>query len=191
MPIEYGEFTISHNPEDKNILTNIMALFCDSETISYNYYHNSDIVILFEDGEIYEVNNNIKDFTYKFAHSIISYPVPLYFEKNQKKNEQTYFKKSPVLNDKGNKCVKMENLFKTYTKFSHKNNLPSAFNCIYYRHIYNPSINNSEVFGIVKLKSSESIPRFQFAFDSDEFNKEEVMYLINYILKYNKNKIIS
>jgi hypothetical protein len=32
-----------------------------------------------------------------------------------------------------------------------------------------------EIVGLIRIKSTEQMPRFQFAYDSDEFTKEEVM----------------
>jgi hypothetical protein len=72
------------------------------------------------------------------------------------------------------------NFFNNYTKYSNQNLVVSKYNSIYYN--YN-NLGESQIFGIVGLKSSESKPRFQFAYDSDEFTKEEIIYIINYIFK--------
>ena len=37
------------------------------------------------------------------------------------------------------------------------------------------------MFGLVRIKSTEQMPWFQFAFDSDELTKEEIIYLIHHI----------
>ena len=34
------------------------------------------------------------------------------------------------------------------------------------------------MFGLVRIKSTEQMPRFQFAYESDEFTKEEIKYFI-------------
>jgi hypothetical protein len=53
-------------------------------------------------------------------------------------------------------------------------NTESKYNC--YKEL------KPEIFGIIRIKSNEYMPRFQFAYDSDEFTKEEIVYLIHYIL---------
>ena len=57
-------------------------------------------------------------------------------------------------------------------------NTSSRYNSIYYCH---KESNMPEIFGLLRIKSSEIMPRFRFAYDSNEFTKEEVIYLINYI----------
>ena len=59
----------------------------------------------------------------------------------------------------------------------------SCFNCIYYCHKYG----TQNVFSILKLYSNEDKPRFLLAYDSDEFNKDEVIYLVNCIFKNKYN----
>lgn len=176
MPIQYGEITIIHNEEDEGFINSIFRTWLNYE---FKPNSNSQIVILFEDGEICDINDKLKDFEYKFLNSSTS-RTPGYFEK---KNKKIYFKKSPITNDKGEERLKFTDLFKSYSKYSQFNLRPSTYNCIYYHNI---NCNKPEVFGVVRLKSSENKPRFQFAYDNDEFSKEEVIYLINYIFK---NKI--
>ena len=61
----------------------------------------------------------------------------------------------------------------------------SCFNCIYYC----TKDGTKNVFSILKLYSNIAKPRFLLAYDSDEFNKDEVIYLVNCIFKnkYNTN----
>ena len=56
--------------------------------------------------------------------------------------------------------------------------IPSCYNGIYYCYKSNEK---PEIFGIIRIKSNEYMPRYQFAYDDEEITKEEVIYLINYI----------
>jgi hypothetical protein len=180
MPIKYGEFTIIHNEEEEGIIKSIFRRWGGYE---FQALQNSQIVILFEDGEICELNDKLKDFNYKFLDNSTSV-LPYHFDKNKSNKEKykhTYFYKNPIEDKDGNKRINTVELFKSYTKYVKYNTIPSKYNFIYY--IIDVSKDNPEVFGVVRLKSSESKPRFQFAYDSNEFSKEEVIYLINYIFK--------
>ena len=102
--------------------------------------------------------------------------------KRLKNIEKIYFKKDTKIID-GIERLNSTALFETYSKYSKENAVASVYNSIYYHH---KNSNKPEVLGFIRIKSSESKPRFQFAYDNDEFSKEEVIYLINYIFK---NKI--
>jgi hypothetical protein len=185
MPIQYGEFTVIHNEEEEGIIKSIFRTWGGYE---FQALQTSQIVVLFEDGEICEINDKFKDFNYKFLDDNAS-ATPYHFDKNKsnkEKYERVYFKKSPIEDKDGNKRINCADLFKSYTKYVKQNSIPSKYNFIYY--IIDTAKNNPEVFGVIRIKSSESKPRFQFAYDSEHFSKEEVIYLINYIFK---NKIQS
>jgi len=185
MPIQYGEFTIIHNEEEENLVKSIFRTWLGYE---FQAIQTSQIVILFEDGEICEINDKFKDFNYKFLDDNTS-ATPYHFDKNKlnkEKYERTYFKKSPTRDNDGNLRLDFHHLFESYTKYVKLNTTASKYNFIYY--IIDTSQKNPEVFGVIRIKSSESKPRFQFAYDSEHFSKEEVIYLINYIFK---NKIQS
>lgn len=55
----------------------------------------------------------------------------------------------------------------------------SVCNCTY-------AISNASVFGILKLKSNVNFQMYLVAFDDDILDKQQVIYLINYILKIKK-----
>ena len=52
----------------------------------------------------------------------------------------------------------------------------SIYNMIYYN-----LINNNDVFAIVKIKSNEEKPRFLLEYDEECFEKDDIIYLVNYI----------
>ena len=69
-------------------------------------------------------------------------------------------------------------LFESCVNYKLSMKKPSQYNCIYYCH---KNLVEPEVFGIVLINSNEYMPRFKFAYDSDEFTKEEIVKLIYYI----------
>jgi hypothetical protein len=168
MPIKYGELTINHNRPQTDIFQSLklwlgFELCVNKET---------KFAFLFEDGEIYDASNNLTDFKFKFLNSS-KYKLPTYFEKGEK----TYFYKQPTIIDNLQK-IDFSPIFSSFNKFEKGNNLGSYYNSIYYRH---KCSEKPEVFGLIHIKSSEVMPRYQFAYDSDEFTKEEIVYLIHYI----------
>lgn len=94
-----------------------------------------------------------------------------------KKKSNIYFYKNPY--KKENKLhLDFKPIFKLNSTFNNDNKIASIFNCIYYCH---KNSGKSEIFGLVKIKSNDFMPRFQIAYDSSEFTKEEIKYLIKYL----------
>jgi hypothetical protein len=95
--------------------------------------------------------------------------MPLHF---MKQTNETYFLKCRELDIPIISLLDLTQLFST--KYDNNLIMNSKYNCIYncYKHKF------PDVFGIIKIKSTELMPRFQFAYDSDEFTKEEIIYLI-------------
>lgn len=179
MPIKYGELTIIYNKEEISIFTNLL-LWLKYEP---NVPNKSKYVFLFEDGEICEINDKLKDFKFKFLDSISSkMSMPIYFEKKK----EIYFYTKPILDESGRYRLNFIPLFGSYTKYNSSITIPSWYNGIYY--CYKSSA-KKEVFGIIRIKSNEYMPRFQFSYDDEEFTKEEVIYLINYIFNHNNDNL--
>lgn len=175
MSIKYGELTIIYDKEETTLFTSMLMLL--------NYEgeppKSSKYVFLFEDGEICESADKYKDFHYKFYMSRTTV-LPLYFEKTIKHKEtdnRIYFYKTPINdpNKNNNPSLNFTNLFNGYSKYRFKLYMPSTYNSIFY--CYKACL-KPEVFGILRIKSNEYMPRFQFAYDSDEFTKEEIVYFI-------------
>jgi hypothetical protein len=182
MSIKYGDVTIIHNTcEDVSIWTSISSIFGFEQPIT----KQCKVVFLFDDGEICEVNDKLKDFKFDFFKSV-SYRLPLYFEKNKTmeqnkvKCNNIYFYKKPVEKDNLLR-LDFSSLFASYKRYNPKINTRTAsvYNCIYYCY---KDLKQPDVFGLVRIKSSETMPRYQFAYDCDEFTEEEVIYLIHSIL---------
>lgn len=192
MPIKYGEITCIINENFLNKI--IFRSWFNFELIDHT---NSKIVILFEDGEICEINDKLIDCEYTFLDDYLS-ETPIHFSKKitaENVYKKIYFKQDLAMVN-GEKKLRTHNLFKFHPQYlsqSRTQSHPSVFNSIYYCHTINKNIetnnletNRLEVFGLLHLKSSEHSPRFIFAYDSDEFSKEEVVYILNSIFKKNR-----
>jgi hypothetical protein len=175
MSIKYGEVTVIYN-KDQSIFNHFLSLFNNDE----NKLNNPKYIFLFDDDEICEYNNDkLKYFNFQFSNSI-SHKLPLYFEKigTIKYTSKIYFYKNSIEKEK-NKLINIGNLFNSYSKYNLDNCISSDFNCIY--HNYKTYL-NIDILGIVRIKSNDYMPRYQFAYDSDEFTKEEIIYLIYKLL---------
>jgi hypothetical protein len=168
MTLKYGELTIIYN---NNVETAVNTFF--------SWLNNEELkkeptkyIFLFDDGIICD-ETTIKDFNFEFLNSCLNL-MPAYF--HREKFVRIYFRK-------GNTEIKTEktdfdNLFMSYSKYNSSVYIKSVYNEIYYCH------KNSEkpnVFGIKRIPSSDHMPRFQFAYDTTEFTKEEVSYVIHHI----------
>ena len=184
MPIKYGEVTIIHDKEQLSIFSNLLLW------LKYELYvpNISKCIYLFEDGEIYDEKNKFEDFKFNFTKGEITInPSPIYFKKNiinKTSYNPIYFSKIEIKNNKY--CVSSKELFSSYSKYNVSIAIPSIYNCVYW--CYKSAPFKKEVFGLIRIKSNEYMPRFLFAYDSDEFTKNEVMYLISYIFNYSDRK---
>lgn len=170
MSIKYGECTVIHEP---NIFSNISLFF----NVELRITNKSKILISFEgEDDICEfncdTNNNIKNFT--FNKSIESL-LPTYFTKDK----QMYLKKLPKKSvTTGRLTLDTKKLF-IQCKKNLSIGIPSIYCGIYYKF---KELKEIEVFGILRMKSNDYMPRFQFAYDINEFTKEECIYLLHYLL---------
>jgi hypothetical protein len=183
MQIKYGELTIIHNKDSFDIFTNL-TLWMGREL---SLDDKSKLLFIFEDDEdkIFE-SDNIYDFNFEFSDSCLNNMMPLYFKKNIKNKfgyKTTYFQKEVYIKDNLRR-LDMGPLFSAYKKYNISDRLGSIYNCIYY--YFNPT--KKEIFGLLKIKSNEHMPRFLFAYDSDEFTKEEIVYLIKKLFNYKNYK---
>ena len=169
MPIKYGEIYVKHNTE--NFWTNMVFWFgYDEQTVS----EDSTIIVKFDDGDVQEVSNELFETNDKIK---ISQYITI---KNDSKKHH-YFKRHSKTNSDGAQELFFGNIFKNYKNYDVNNNIASYSNCIYYKHkvVDTNTVKKMDVFAILRVKSSVSSPRYQVAYDSDEFSKEAILYLIN------------
>jgi hypothetical protein len=160
MPIKIAELTIIHN--NNGLFSTISQWFSREKFVT----EESTMVFLFDDGEVRDISGNCKDNLYVFTYlKTINIYYPSYFEKI---GGDTYFGRHPYNTDDGPR-LDFRNLFTEFDKHRH---IPSIYNCIYYCH---ESLSRNDVFGILRCKSSEKMPRFDIAYDSDKFTKDEVL----------------
>jgi hypothetical protein len=185
MPIQYGELSIIFNKEEISIFTNFLLWLKYEQDVP----KKSKCIFLFEDGEICEANDKLNDFKFEFFNSIFYPKTPRFFEKkrenNKYYNKKIYFFNESIKNENDNYTLDFRQLFSSYTKYNSSINIPSWYNSIYY---CNKGSIKPEVFGIIRIKSNEYMPQFQFAYDDEEFTKEEVVYLISYIFNHTDDK---
>jgi hypothetical protein len=165
--MKYGDLTIIHDKEEQsNIFAGLLSfLFTTSQSSKSKY------VFLFDDGEVFDAETNLTNFQYRFFNGVSSAPLPTYFKKKEGDSNRTVFflKKQTAAED-------FNQLFGEYAKYNVSANTRSEYNCIYY--CYTDS-SKPEIFGLTRIKSNEYMPRFQFAYDSEQFTKEEIIYIIH------------
>ena len=192
MTIKYGELTIIKDKEHST-LSSLLYWITNDEHLA----KKSKYIFLFDDGEICEAEDKLLgDFNFSFLNSInldqipfsftnsFRSKLPKLFEIKSKESDElrVYFHKSMNIKTLGS-LLDFNQIFISYSKYMSDMNILSEYNCIYYCHKYllNSETNEPEIFGLIRLKSTEQMPRFQFAYDSDEFTKEEIVYLIHHI----------
>ena len=163
MPIHYGEITIIYKKEE-TLYTNLLTWLDNNTPASTTKY-----IFLFDDGEICEYGDKKRDTDFKILHSDSS-AMPLFFQ-NELYNRV-------YINKKTSKEQNFNALFSLYPKYDHSSIIDSEYNSIYYCH--KPS-SDPDIFGIIRIRSNECMPRFQFAYDSDEFTKDEIICLTHII----------
>jgi hypothetical protein len=193
MTIKYGELTIIKDIE-QSTLSNLLYWITNEE----HKVKKSKYIFLFDDGEICDAEDkllgnfnfsflndiNLDLIPFSFTNSFMS-KLPLSFEIKSKKSEnrRIYFLKGMDTEKTLGSLLDFNQLFKSYSKYMSDMKILSVYNCIYYCHkfLLNSKTNQPEIFGLIRIKSTEQMPRFQFAYDSDEFTKEEIIYLIHHI----------
>ena len=178
MPIKYGELTIIYNKEQTNVITNLLTwLQYEPQPPKQSKY-----VILFDDGEIYDVDNTITDCKFHFQYGSYTH-FPIWIERkneNPSSYNKLYFYKKPIQKDNNIRLLDSSALFYSCSKYHDSNRVPSCYNCIYYcidcAYGYDSKV---EVFGMIRIKSNDYMPRFLFAYDSEHFTKDDMIYLLH------------
>jgi hypothetical protein len=173
MTIKYGEIYVKHNTE--NLWTStVFWLGYDEQTVS----EDSTIIVKFDDGDVQEVSNELFETNNKIK-------IGQYITITNDSKEHMYFKRDPKKNPNGTQELFFGGIFKNYKNYDANNNIGSYSNCIYYKHklVDTSKVKKMDVFAILRVKSSVSSPIYQVAYDSDDFSKEAILYLINCIFR--------
>jgi hypothetical protein len=172
MPIKYSEITIIINTEKETMSNYFNRILLNDENETTD---NDTIIILFDDGIIYDVKKECQN---KNINILIG---PKYFKTNSPMffqiKDKTFFSKTPSLGYYGLK-LDFKPIFANSQKFLTSKKEPSAYNCIFER-------GNNETLAIVRQKSNSTKPRFLLAYDDEYFEKEDIIYFVNYIFSIN------
>ena len=165
MPIRYAEITIIRNLNEETILCYLNRLLGNENKTT----EQDTIILLFDDETICDCKNKNINKKIKIAPKdpYTNFPIYLITEDNG-----ILFFKTPIENN-GNRKLDFKKIF-TNKKYLELTKVPSVYNCIYYK-------NNNDVFAIIKIKSNEEKPRFLLAYDDEYFEKDDIIYLVNYI----------
>jgi hypothetical protein len=174
MPIKYAEITIIINLEKESMINYFYKLLGNENKTN----DNDTIIILFDDETIYDVK---KECTNTKIHKLMEIgpnclrEMPYYFDL---KNETFFYKRSIYIN--GEERLNLKPIFANNKKYITTKKEPSVFNSIYFLY-------NTDVLAIVKIKSNEEKPRFLLAYDDEYFEKDNIIYFVNYIFSKNNN----
>jgi hypothetical protein len=185
MSIKYAENNVIFETVNEGIFTNLSRNWLGRETFCDE---DSNIIISFDDGTLSSIKDEFKDCNFEFFVGI-STLLPLHFERCKRENEKyrnVYFAREPEKKADDNLHLNFNKIFSSEIRKKYKF-VASCFNFIYYCHTH---AEIKEVFSILKLYSNEDKPRFLLAYDSDEFNIDEVIYLVNCIFKNKYNTYI-
>lgn len=180
MKVKYGEVFVKHNNED--LWTNVtLWLGYDEETI---ISEDTTIIVEFDDKDIREVSNKSPNSNVNIEFTNDKNIIPSYFTIKHEDKDTIYFEEKPNRNPDGRLTLPTSLLFKNYKHYDSTKTTASSFTCIYYK---NNNIDNIVKkflgFSLIRIKSSISSPRYQIAYNADEFSKDEILYIINYLLK--------
>lgn len=181
MPIKYAEITIIINEENETITNYFTRLLSGhkNQIINYEKTNYDNVIILFDDETIYDIKNDIKNIKphkhFKMGPEYFGRGnIPIHFEIESVKH--SFLSKNPI---EINGILKLifKPIFSNNQKFLTSKREPSKFNVIYYHFLKK----DDDLLAIVKIKSSETKPRFLVAYDDTYFEKEDIIYFINYI----------
>lgn len=173
MPIKYAEITTIFNLEKETMMNyfNRLLLMNENQT-----NENDTIIISFEENEVIcdvkkECLNNSK---VMMTMGPKFFDLPLYFGMKDN-NDKTFFSKPPQ-ECNGTRKLNFNPIFANYKKHRTTKKEESIYNCIYY-----VLKNKIDVLAILRIKSSNTKPRFLLAYDDEYFKKEYIIYFVNYI----------
>ena len=181
MPIKYAEITIIINTEKETMSNYLNRILLGNENKTND---NDTIIILFDDETIYDTKKYCTDTKFskllKMGPTHYKRDIPIYFEiedHSSKYNNITFFSKKPR-EDNGTLKLDFKPIFANNKNFITSIKEPSTYNVIYY-----DLSKKEDLLAIVRLKSNAEKPRFLIAYDEEHFEKEHIIYFVNYIFK--------
>lgn len=175
MTIKYADVTVIRNIEEESIFRTIERYFGYE-----NYANKSDtIIIQFEDGTICDTSHDYINKMITFGILGHRSQFPLYFVTTKGKN--LYYKEP--YEENGETQIKVHSILKNYPQFKNQPSQSSSFNVVY------EDINKKEKFAILKNLSSEEKPIYIVAYDDTLFDKSDIIYLVDYMLKEKNSEI--
>lgn len=166
MTIKYIRVNIIRNLEDEYIVTTITRYLGFETTLD----NKDTIIITFDDNTICDTRDEYIDKKYKFSNISSTYSVfPFWVEL---KNGTRLFYKEPK-----EMKLNFNKLFTNYEKYKTYKLESSKYNIIYYDN------HNTEIVGIVRIKSNDEKPQYLLAYDDKYFDRSDIIYLIECIFK--------
>lgn len=169
MPIQYGDLTVIIKPSSYSLLNSWFTWLTPDDEKSDE---KTKCIFLFDDGEICDAEEKQKDVHFDISFSGISSDIPYMFRKGKRCYFHTILNSNYTLSS-------FEPLLGSYSKYKVNNYLISDYNCVYY--MFHGSV-KKDIFCMIRTMSTETMPCYQFAYDTDEFSKSEVIHMILHIL---------
>lgn len=173
MPIKYSDVIIIKNIQEETIFTTISRYFSLGvyETIIND---NDTIIVTFDNETVCDTKDEYIDKKYTFGDLNYDTSFPIYFKTNKK---EMYFYRTPIVNN-GILKLDLKPIFKNCENYELENVQPSDYNLIY------ENCKKEVKFAIVRIKSNQEKPRYKIAYDSNDFDRTDIIYLINSIFKH-------
>jgi hypothetical protein len=160
MVLKTGEATVIL---EDSIFHNAMSYLYDE--YKWEIDEKSKIIISL-DGELIDTYDNL-NFEYGYVPNDDRYYIPSWFFKRLKPSQK--------FESLGSTSLWSKKIFSSMT--SKKRTYSSTLTCGY-------KCNKKECFGIVKIRTNFFNPCFYFEYDEEMLTKQEVVYLINMILRF-------
>lgn len=174
MVYKFGEIYIYHDQNEEYFINSLYRFF-DYETFVDN---KSRILMIFNDNnELFDVKEYLDNINKTLFNEIARsrQKLPILFILN---NDKKATRKKNIISD-GIIKQNFKKIFIDYKKYNTFKPIPSIFNCIYEHNL-------EEIFGILRVSSADDTPKFIFAFDDKFMDNQQVVCLINDILRDGK-----
>lgn len=173
MTIKHAEVTIIRNLEEETFVQYYIVRTLFNQEGEFT--DNDTIIMLFDDFTIYDSKNEIKTKNKIIFNETEVNGFPIYFDYESNNTNITAFYKYPTETE-GKQSLNMKPFIHNYRQAKHVTLEPSFYNLMY-------ECDGKDIFGIVKIKSNEDKPRFIVAYDDMYFEKNDIIFLTDCMLK--------